>query len=511
MLFKKPALLLLMFFTCSAVIAQTTTQPNIIIILADDLGYGDLSALNRAGKIKTPNLDKLTKNGMTFTDGHSSSAVCTPSRYGLLTGRYNWRSDLKSGVLRTFGQPLIRSGRTTLASMLNKMGYETALIGKWHLGFEWDTRDGKNPQDQAGNGNINFNSKIGGGPLGAGFDYFFGVDAPNYPPYSFIENDKLTTQPDTFLHFDPILDSRPGSGIKGWDQEKVLPELKNRTLTYIKENKQGRPFFLFLPLTAPHTPILPSAPFKGSSGLNLYADFVKEVDAYVGDVVETLRATKQLDNTLIIFSSDNGCSPRADFDFLNSKGHDPSYIFRGMKSDIFEGGHHVPLIIQWPTKIGKGQVCHQTVCLNDLMATIADFNHYDLKENEGEDSFSLMPLLEDPKSKAYTREATVHHSINGSFAIRKGKWKLELAAGSGGWSSPKPGKEEEGLPKYQLYDLEADPGETKNVYSAHPEISKELITLLKEYVQNGRSTKGKPQQNDGEFIQERMTWMEEVK
>jgi arylsulfatase A len=506
-LMKRISCWVLVLFAFGTVHAQPESRPNIIVILADDLGYGDVNVLNPRGKIKTPNIDQLAKNGMIFTDGHSSSAVCTPTRYGLLTGRYNWRSDLKSGVLGIYGKPLIAQGRTTLASMLGAQGYQTAMFGKWHLGFNWGTLDGNKPVDKEGQTNIDFGARISGGPLGAGFDYFFGVDAPNYPPYTYIENDRLLAQPDRFLTFDPVLDSRPGRGRSDWDMEKVLPELKRRTLEYIKADRGKSPFFLYLPLTAPHTPIVPSAPFKGSSGLNLYADFVKEVDAYVGELVNTLRATKQLENTIIVFTSDNGCSPRADFEFLTSKGHDPSFIYRGHKADIFEGGHRVPLIIQWPAQIAKGQVCNQTVCLNDLMATAAEINHYKLRDNEGEDSFSLLPLLKNPQSKAYQREAVVHHSINGSFAIRKGKWKLELVAGSGGWSNPKPGKEEVGLPEFQLYDMEKDPEETKNLYSAHPEIASGMTKLLKSYVENGRSTKGSRQVNDGKFIADRMTWM----
>lgn len=489
--------------------AQTkASQPNIIVILADDLGYGDVSALNQKSKIRTPHIDMIARDGITFTDAHSSSAVCTPTRYGLMTGRYNWRSSLKSGVLPPYAGPLIPESRTTLASMLSRLGYRTAMIGKWHLGFDWFTRDSGRPFDKPGQTNIDFTAQINGGPNSAGFEYFFGLDAPNYPPYCFMENGRLLGTPDNYFPQNSELDSRAGSGQKNWNPEQILPQMQARTVQYIKKSaKSARPFFLYLPLTAPHTPIAPDKTFRGASGLNIYADFVMAVDAYVGEILKALRATGQLDNTLIVFSSDNGCSPRANFPELEGKGHHPSYVFRGQKSDIFEGGHRVPLLVQWSARIKGKQLCDKTVCLNDMMATFADINRYQLREMEGEDSFSLLPLFDKPLTGKYSREATVHHSINGSFSIRKGPWKLELTGNSGGWSVPNPGDRDTSLPPMQLYNLERDSAEIHNLYSEYPGLVHELSNLLKQYIENGRSTSGRPQKNDGTFLPERMGWM----
>lgn len=482
--------------------------PNIIVILADDMGYGDIMALNKNGKIKTPNLDRMASSGISFTDAHSSSSVCTPTRYGLLTGRYNWRSPLKNGVLGMYAPPLIAPGRTTMASMLAKQGYQTACIGKWHLGFNWTTTDGKPPRDTKEGNNIKYSQALTGGPTDVGFSYFFGVDAPNYPPYTYIENKQVLGVPDQFYSFEKELDCRSGGGVKGWELENIFPTLQRKTVGYLNEAfRKKSPVFLYLPLTAPHTPIVPDRNFRGKSGLNAYADFVMQVDALVGEIIKTLESNQALSNTILVFTSDNGCSPQANFAELAANGHDPGYVFRGMKSDIFEGGHRVPFLVQWPGKIEPGQQSGQIISLNDLMGTFATITGYPLADNEAEDSFSLMPLFTNSTTPHYAREAVVHHSINGSFAIRRGKWKLELCSDSGGWSDPKPGKAEGTLPAVQLYDLEKDAAETRNVQADHPQVVKELTELLQDYVQKGRSTPGKPQANDGTFLEARMKWL----
>ena len=494
-------------FLCTFLIAfflfnaqSNSKRPNIIFILADDLGMGDVSCFNKAGQIKTPNIDKIGKNGIMFTDAHSSAAVCTPTRYGILTGRYNWRSRLKQGVLVQYDKPLLEIGRTNMASMLKSKGYQTAAMGKWHLGWNWSTTDGKPPVDQKEQSNLDFAKQISGGPTSIGFDYFFGMDAPNYPPYAYMENDRILGKPTVFYANQPYADCRPGTGVEGWNLEKILPELQQRSVNYIgKAASAGKPFFLYLPITAPHTPISPDKPFVGSSGLNVYADFVKQVDAFVGAIQQALEANNLTENTILVFTSDNGCSPQADFTFLKERGHDPSNGYRGHKADIFEGGHRVPLLMQWPIKIKQSRTVSQTVCLNDFMATFASIVGYDLKDNEAEDSYNLLPLLLKPSIPMAIREATVHHSINGSFAIRKGEWKLILAAGSGGWSFPRPGKAEEGLTPLQLYNLKQDPSEKNNLQDQFPAIVDALKTLLVKYIQEGRSTPGKFQSNDGEY------------
>jgi arylsulfatase A len=481
--------------------AQKNKMPNIIYILADDLGYGDVSSLNERSKIKTPHIDALAQQGMKFTDAHSNSAVCTPTRYGILTGRYAWRSRLKSGVLWSYDKHLIESNRITVASLLKNKGYQTACIGKWHLGLDWEM-DAK--------GVVDYFKPIKNSPIVNGFDYFYGITASlDIPPYFYIHNDKITattvstiggTTGKGFWREGPI-----GNDFK---HEEVLPALTNKAIAYIAgQTNSQTPYFLYFPLPAPHTPILPSKEFLGKSGTNAYGDFVLMVDDVVGKIVAAVKASGAEKNTLIIFTSDNGCAPHADFKELASFGHNPSYHFRGTKADIFEGGHRIPFIAKWPGKIQSNSNSDKTICLTDLMATCAAIVQEKLPDNAGEDSYSLLPLFSN-KEGQYLRQATVHHSSDGYFSIRKGKWKLILGAGSGGWSWPTPGKEEEGLPLVQLYDLEKDVAETKNLQQQYPTVVKELKKLLMEYVKNGRSTKGNTQKNDGEFLKDRMLWME---
>lgn len=476
--------ILLLFMVLHAV----SQKPNIVFILADDLGYGDISCLNEDGQIRTPNIDRLAETGVTFTDAHSAAAVCTPTRYGILTGRYPWRTQLKKGVLDVYGEPLMDPARTNMASMLKKQGYQTACFGKWHLGFHWTTVDSLPPSNKMGHYNIDFDTEITGGPADNGFDYFFGMDAPNYPPYTFIENRKVFSIPKMYYTEHQYADCRPGMGVFDWKMEDVLPELKIRTVEYISEAaKSGNPFFLYLPLTSPHTPIALSSPYVGFSGLNAYADFVLETDDFVGAVLDALEKNGLTENTIVIFTSDNGCSPQAGFEELETLGHNPNYIFRGHKADLFEGGHHIPCMVRWPAKINEPRKVNQPICLNDFMATFAVVSNYTLSANEAEDSYNVLPLLLSPETDEIIREATVHQSIDGSLAIRKGDWKLLLCAGSGGWSAPKPGKEEEGLPPIQLYNLKTDPGESINLQAKHPEKVKELRTLLDKYIKQGRS------------------------
>lgn len=478
-------------------------RPNIIFILADDLGYGDVSCLNPDSKIKTPNIDRIAEQGIRFTDAHSTSAVCTPTRYGILTGRYNWRSTLKEGVLYGYSEPLIPSSRTTMASMLKTQGYTTACIGKWHLGWNWQ-KSGPNPED------ADFSKPILNGPTTLGFDYFFGISASlDMPPYVYVENDRVTALPDRVTEGNNISYGKPGSDGSMWRKgptgsdfrhSDCLPVMTDRAVKFIAEQKSsGKPYFLYLALPAPHTPILPSDAFSGKSGLNSYADFVLMVDAKVGEILDAVQKSGDPDNTLLVFTSDNGCSPWADFETLIPKGHNPSYIYRGAKADLYDGGHRIPCVLQWPGKIKKSFTVDQTVCLTDFMRTFAEITGYAPGDDEAEDSYNLLPALLKPGYPETIREATVHHSINGSFSIRKGDWKLLFSAGSGGWSHPTPGKEEEGLPPVQLFNLKDDPSEKVNVQDNHPEVVSELKGLMKKYLEEGRSTPGKPQKNDGEW------------
>ena len=497
-------------------------KPNIIYILCDDLGYGDVHCLNPQGKIATPCADRLASQGMVFTDAHSSSSVCTPTRYGILTGRYNWRSKLQRFVLGGLSPRLIEPGRLTVASLLQQHGYATACIGKWHLGMDWVKKPGKDVSEldietEKQVWNVDYTKPIANGPNSVGFDYYYGISASlDMVPYTFIENDHVTVVPTVEKQF-PLMHGKQGGGMTrlgpaaaDFEDVSVLPTLTRKAVDYIgqraTEAKAGKPFFLYLPLNAPHTPIAPSPEWQGKSGLNPYADYVMETDATLGAVMEALEKNGVADNTLLIFTSDNGCSPQADFPALLAKGHNPSYHFRGHKADVWDGGHRIPFIVRWPGKVQPGGSSQQLVCLTDLMATCAAILGVKLPDNAGEDSVSMMMALQGTMTDLYTamigtrstgwRETVVHHSVSGRFSIRESRWKLELCPGSGGWSLPRdPQAMRQGLPRTQLYDMGGDVGEKANVQEKHPDVVGRLTKLLEKYVAEGRSTPGAPQKN----------------
>ena len=469
--------------------ADTTSsaeRPNIVFILADDMSYDSVSALNpKMGALKTPFIDRLASQGMNFTDAHSGSAVCTPTRYGILTGRYCWRTDLKSQVLWEWGRPLIERDRLTVAELLQQQGYRTGIVGKWHLGMTWLDRDGKVANHdiqrhdsffkkgapakrcQATEKRIDFTKQIADGPVNHGFDYYFGVDAPNFPPYVWIENDRLLGNP-TVSKPDKMF-GHPGPMLPGWKLEEILPTLTAKSVAWITErSKKEKPFFLYMPLTSPHTPIVPSARFKGKSGISDYADFVMETDWVVGQVMDALDKAGVTENTLLIFTSDNGTSGAAKFKHLESHGIDLHNHFKGHKGQIHEGGHRVPFIVRWPTKVKAGSTCRETICLNDLMATTAALTSAKLPANAAEDSNNVLPLMMGRKLQS-VHASVVNHDYGGRFAIRNGKWKLV------------PGKHA------KLFDLDMDPKETKNVALAHPKLVAEMTSTLKTYQTNGRS------------------------
>ena len=493
----------LMLLSCEGETASP--PPNIIYILADDLGYGDLGAFNPSGKIETPHLNKMAQQGMIFTDAHTSSSVCTPTRYGILTGRYNWRSPLKKGVLSGTSQALIPKERTTVPSFLKSNGYQTAFIGKWHLGWNWALKDtvfqNTAIQNEEIFDKIDFLKDITHSPNDLGFDYAYGhCGSLDMPPYVYVENEKITAPVDNITERKGDYHWwRKGPTARDFDHERVTPHLFDKAEAFVKEmRKKAKPFFLYLPLPSPHTPILPTKEWAGKSGLNPYADFVMQIDHRVGQLNSLLDHLGMAQNTLVIFTSDNGCSPQAKFDVLEEKGHDPSGIFRGHKADIFEGGHRVPFILKWPKKVQAGTITHKTICTTDLLASCADLLGKTLSDNEGEDSFSMLPLLSKETEKNHKRTFTIHHSINGSFAIRKGIYKFIFCPGSGGWSFPRP-RNQEGLdlPKFQLYDLKNDPAEENNLYGQLPKIESEMIALFTAAVERGRTTEGIPQKNFG--------------
>jgi arylsulfatase A-like enzyme len=506
------SLIVATFFIVGPVCVAFAAEPrlNIVYILCDDLGYGDVQCLNPAGKIATPNLDRLAAAGMIFTDAHSGSSVCSPTRYGIMTGRYAWRSRLKQGVLGGLSPRLIEPGRMTVASLLKQSGYRTACIGKWHLGMDWIKLPGKSvtelgieSPDQVDN--VDYSQPTTNGPNSVGFDEYFGISGSlDMVPYAFIENDHVTQLPSERRRFPMMLGrdrafTREGPAAPGFEAAGVLPALMQKSVEFINRQadaaKRGEPFFLYLPLASPHTPIVPTPEWQGKSGLNPYADFVMQTDWSIGQVLQSLDKHALAENTLVVVTSDNGCSPMADFDWLVEHGHNPSYKFRGYKADIYDGGHHLPFIVRWPGKVAAGTRSDQLICHTDLLATCAEILGAKLPDNAGEDSVSLLPALLGKADKPL-HEAVVHHSAPGAFAIRQGKWKLELCPGSGGWSYPKPGKDDTSkLPLVQLYDLAADVGETTNLQESQPQVVEQLTRLLEKYAADGRSTPGAPQEN----------------
>ena len=463
------------------------TRPNILIILTDDLGYGDVHSLNPTrGKISTPNFDRLAAQSMVFADAHGGSSVCSPTRYGILTGRYAWRTRLQKGVLENTSAPLIAADRLTLPSMLKAHGYRTAGLGKWHLGLDVTVT----------NDNVVLSESIRNGPTTRGFDSYFCSDLRFFAPFLFIENDRFTGTP---LLNRTKMGAKYGSGTSLTHDAfaHILPTVCDRAIARLQEfASEKKPFFLYLAPCAPHDPYVPTEAWKGKSGLGTYADYVMETDAEIGRVLDALDKSGQAENTLVIFTSDNGCAPYAGVKQMEAKGHYPSADKRGYKSDIWDGGHRIPFMVRWPGKIKPATTNSQTICLTDLMATCAEIVAQKLPDNAAEDSVSLLPiLLGQPQPPKH--EAIVHHSIDGNFAIRQGKWKLVFCSGSGGWGSPKNGsKEGQNLPPIQLYDLVADPAEQKNVQAENSDVVNRLTRLMEKFVADGRSTPGPPQSND---------------
>lgn len=502
-------------------------KPNIVIIYTDDQGYGDVSALNPNAKFKTPNIDRLANEGVTFTDGHSSDAVCTPSRYSLLTGRYSWRTSLKKGVLEADGPCLIEKDRMTIASLLQENGYNTAMIGKWHLQMEFEGNLGVDRD---------WSKPFSEGPTERGFDYFFGIPASmNYGILTYLENDRVLDPPTLWTkkkkdtntrsygaeirpnayRMTPPYETEPidnGNWVEvapSFNDELVLKTLTEKAVDYIgelaKEATNGKPFFLYMPLTSPHLPHCTHPDFQGHSNCGNYGDFMEETDYRVGQVLDALKANGLEDNTLVIFSSDNG----AETNYTHQRetyDHYSSLNFKGGKRDIYEGGHRVPFLMRWPQGIQAGKKIDVPVCQTDYLATIADIIGTEVPDNAGEDSYSLYPMLSEEKQNKNLRGAVIHHSVSGHFAIRDGKWKLNMLRGSGGSLEPTLIIPEVNEATYELYDIEKDPEETTNLYFEYPKVVERLTVQLREIIKNGRSTQG-PRQDYVKGGWEKFTWL----
>ncbi|MHC5067150.1 MAG: sulfatase family protein [Planctomycetota bacterium] len=477
--------------------AASHERPHVILVFADDMGIDSVAAFNPGLGMPTPNLDAFAAAGVSFMDAHSASAVCTPTRYGLLTGRYPWRSSHKTGVAKPYDPPLIADALLTMPEMLRDAGYQTAMFGKWHLGYDLPRLDpaqgvvydakGKNPE-----GNIDWQAMtkpgaIEGGPVSHGFDVYFGDEMPNYPPFTWFENDRITAVPTvfksrSFTHQQSAVSYTGAAGmmVDGWDFTAVLPEITKRTCDYITEHAADEaPFFVYFSLTSPHSPIMPSAEFIGSCGIDgyTYGDWIVQTDACLGQVVDAVAAAGIAEETVIIFTTDNGTEqPFA----RNNAPPDYERMYcatvRDWKRALYEGGHRVPFIVQWPGLSAAGTRSDTVMCTNDIMATLADHLGLELPPAAAVDSESFLGGL---AGQPFARSPVVHVDIKGNLALRDGQWKaLFTAAG------------------LELYDMVSDPKETTNLAAAESSVAAEMATTLRTIVDNGRSTPGAVQSND---------------
>lgn len=458
----------------------SSSKPNVLLILADDMGYGDAGCYNPDSKIPTPNIDALAAQGMRFTNAHSPGAVCIPTRYGLLTGRFPFRKRETDGPMVP-DQPLLEENRVTLPLLFRRAGYRTGCIGKWHLGF----RDWRR---------VDYTKPLRGGPVDRGFDYFFGMHASlDIPPYFYIENDRCVEPPTQTIEENhspgvkPIQGAfwRAGKIAPNFRHQEVLNRFTDKAIDFVRSHQRNypeKPFFLYYAMSAPHTPWLPSERFRGRSGAGPYGDFVAEVDAEVGRLLAVLKELQIEDSTLVIFTSDNG--PVWYPEDVDRYGHRSAYIYRGMKGDLWEGGHRMPFIVRWPGFVPPGSVRNDLVCFTDLLATFAGILGQQLPPGSGEDSFDISPLLQGRVSSLPERPPV----IIGGRALLTGRWKFIEGSGRGGLSRrylPKSVREKEVSVECELYDLKEDPGETKNLAKEKPEVVSELRATLQRYKESG--------------------------
>ncbi len=475
-------------------------HPNIVVILADDFGVGDIQAHYPDNKIPTPHLDRMVNEGMSFTDAHSPSAVCTPTRYGLLTGRYSWRTRLQEWVLAAYEPPLISADRPTLPGVLRNNGYETAMIGKWHLGWEWaGPQPSKMTEVRNGQKTLewDFTKPVREGPTARGFDYYFGVDLPNMPPFSYIENDTVDPLPTDRYVYDAsegVVMPRGFEGgpmAPGWRFRDIVPELTNRAVEQVHQRAQSdKPFFLFYSMTSPHEPVSPSRPFMDKSGIAPIADFVMETDWSAGQVIQAVDDAGISEDTIVIFTADNGHSHYTGWDELVQAGHMPSGPFRGHKGDIWEGGHRVPLLVRWTGRIEPGSTSSQLVSLTDIFATSLEAIGAEVPAEGAEDSMSFLGATFGTSPES-ARTSLVSHSNQGEFAYRDGPWKLVFRRSD---SSLENSRGQATIA--ELYNLESDIAEEHDLVAENPEMAEELKRRFDELIARGASRPGVESAND---------------
>lgn len=460
-------------------------RPNIVILYADDMGYGDLGVQNPDSKIPTPHLDRLAKQGRRFTDAHSSSGVCTPSRYALLHGRYHWRKF--HGIVNSFDQTVLDTDRETLPGLLKAKGYQTACVGKWHLGWDWKAirKQGAMVGEKGyAPDAFDWSKRIPGGPLSFGFDYYYGDDVPNFPPYTWFENDRVLAPPTVALATrgqpaEGAWEARPGPAVKDWDFAAVMPKLTTTAVEWVGKQKKDKPFFLYFPLTSPHAPIVPARDFLGSSKANGYGDYMAQTDAAVGAVLAALDKHGFADNTLVVFSSDNG-PERYAYDRVKNHQHRSMGPLRGVKRDLWEGGHRVPFIVRWPGQVPAGTVSDALVSQIDLFATVAALVGYDTPAGSAEDSLNQLPLLLGKGKSA--RDTLVHNTNANGYALRHGDWVLIAAKTGEVTKVPAWFDKDNGYKPHthagELYNLKDDLAQKENRYADKADVVADLQSRL---------------------------------
>ncbi len=476
-------------------VADASERPNIVILYADDMGVADVSYGEKSAKIQTPHIDSLARSGMAFSDGHSSSGICTPSRFALLTGQHHWRRF--HGIVGPFGGSVFERDDFTIAKMFKMHGYETGCFGKWHLGWDWDAirKPNVGKKDLVKAESYDWNKSFPGGPLEQGFDQYFGDGVINFPPYCWIENDRFQTIPTKpVIKSEPLAGGgtfRPGPMAETWNPYDILPTITKKTVEWIEGQKGDKPFFAYLAFNSPHYPIVPNEEFHGKSEAGYYGDFVIETDAMVGKVLAALKKKGFVENTIVIFTADNGAENLA-FDRLEKFKHWSSGKYRGVKRDLYEGGHRVPFIVSWPGKIRAGSRSDEVVSQVDFAATFAQIIGHKVRNEEAVDSYSILPILKGEKFQSPFRVATVQNTAKGKYALRQGNWVLIDAATGAAKKEPEFYLQNFGLPTYPkdtpglLYNLKEDPGQSQNRYQDEPERVASMRALLHRYIAGER-------------------------